>query len=640
MTIKKLIEETRGAVFYFPLALTLVFIPWQDGGYDHPVVYGSVLLLLAGAFYYTAREKWVFVPDFTHPLTWYLLLVIWAGLSVAWSLNTHRTLVEFMELTCYGLVFLLVAMLKQDKLYRLGLITWWAGVGAACYGILQYMVLAETTGQGRVFGTFTNPNPFAVYLAMLFLLGWAYYLRRPGRLVAAGSLLLIVALLFTGSRGAFIATALALPLLFIGFDKTVFFKKTGHTLLIIIIALLVVQALMITAPLVQAVFATDQAGEIGNDELTSFITRSHSFIPMSVAGRLSFWKVAGNLTFLEPLKGHGLGSYYTAYFLAHPGDMWFSRFAHNHYLQTLAELGLIGFSLLSMFILSTLRLALRRLKSESYPFYYPGLFGALAVFLLHICMDFSFNFPGATVIFFAAAGGMTGRPPIHFGSIKGVLYLPRVAIQALILILFIFTYWQYSSIINFGRGEQLYQAEQFEEAAVVLEKTISTYPFNALFYSRSADNYRALGQKRTDPELLAKEALMLEKAIQHNPVSSTLHNKLGLVYQKEGNIKKAEKHLVMAVDYAGYRIGRHLDLGVFYEQEGRVAEAEKVYFKALALETVVIERIQSWEPGLEEDLLQLYQALAALYNRRGEKEQALEFEAKADRLTQPLNKED
>jgi O-antigen ligase len=82
--------------------------------------------------------------------------------------------------------------------------------------------------------------------------------------------------------------------------------------------------------------------------LISSISRIDSSLelPKSITGRFEFWNVALKLFKHQPIKGFGLGTFFSAYYLEYTGNEWYSRFAHNHYLQTLVELGIVGLGLL------------------------------------------------------------------------------------------------------------------------------------------------------------------------------------------------------------------------------------------------------------------------------------------------------
>ena len=141
------------------LMLALFLLPLFDAGFDHHVIYWVLFLLLAVSIFIVYREKWNLNIDLHEPLLWYLLFIIWGGISIFWSINPHRTLVEFLQLVVYGLVFFLALNLNEDNTFRVGRIAFIAAVGIALFGISEYLFLTS----GRIQSTFTNSNPLGIY---------------------------------------------------------------------------------------------------------------------------------------------------------------------------------------------------------------------------------------------------------------------------------------------------------------------------------------------------------------------------------------------------------------------------------------------------------------------------------------------
>src|SRR6185503_15034172 len=73
-------------------------------------------------------------------------------------------------------------------------------------------------------------------------------------------------------------------------------------------------------------------------------TRAH-LLSGSGSGRWQFWKAAADEFETRPLVGRGAGSY-ESWWAQHGSLFRFIRDAHSLYLETLAELGIVGFALL------------------------------------------------------------------------------------------------------------------------------------------------------------------------------------------------------------------------------------------------------------------------------------------------------
>jgi MFS family permease len=78
-------------------------------------------------------------------------------------------------------------------------------------------------------------------------------------------------------------------------------------------------------------------------------------------GRWQFWNAAVDEFETKPLTGRGPGSY-ESWWAQHGSVSYFTRHAHSLYLETLAELGLIGLALLLAFLLTGIVAGLTRLR--------------------------------------------------------------------------------------------------------------------------------------------------------------------------------------------------------------------------------------------------------------------------------------
>lgn len=588
------------------LMLALFLLPLFDAGFDHHVIYWVLFLLLAVSIFIVYREKWNLNIDLHEPLLWYLLFIIWGGISIFWSINPHRTLVEFLQLVVYGLVFFLALNLNEDNTFRVGRIAFIAAVGIALFGISEYLFLTS----GRIQSTFTNSNPLGIYLVMLFFMGWSYYLRRPNYWLISGCIILLVALALTGSRGAFICFFLTIPFLFLGLTRTALYKGIGKTVICIVLALIITQGIMIIAPYLQ---------ETAGRYLLVFLTRPESFITSSGAGRLAFWEVAGKLAINEPFKGYGLGTFHLAYYLEYANNQWYSRFAHNHYLQVLAELGIVGFILIIGFLVACGKKVWQRIKRGGVPYYFPGLLAAMAAFLIHIGGDFSWNFPGSAVIFFAAAGTAVGTFIDQDIAVKKIKHHYVIAVLILFLLLSV---WQFSTNMMYREGIVLESQGNIYEATLVYDKANSFYPINSMGYYFASRNYLQLAQKNDNPDLLDNALDCAQKSVKLSPVDGKLHNNLGKIYWQMGNMDKAEHHLMLAVKYAAYRLDMFLDTGWFYFQQKRMEDAKLILLKGLKLEEAAVTNATSKEDKemVKAQLLQMHLILGQIYLHEDEPE--------------------
>ena len=114
----------------------------------------------------------------------------------------------------------------------------------------------------------------------------------------------------------------------------------------------------------------------------------------SGSGRADYWAVAWDMGRESPLLGSGAGSYEAHWLRDRPASYPFDvRDAHNLYLETLAEVGLVGLILLVV----TLAIPLFGLVGARRRGVAPAVGGAYVAFLVHAAVDWDWELPAVTV---------------------------------------------------------------------------------------------------------------------------------------------------------------------------------------------------------------------------------------------------
>jgi O-antigen ligase len=123
---------------------------------------------------------------------------------------------------------------------------------------------------------------------------------------------------------------------------------------------------------------------------------AHRLVDVSGHGRTKLWRVAWNEGAARPLQGGGAGTW-ARHAVARLG-LTAPANAHSLYLETFAELGLVGLALLA----AALALMLVRTRE-------PAALALLAAFVVHAAVDWDWQLPAVTIPALLAAG--TGRRP-------------------------------------------------------------------------------------------------------------------------------------------------------------------------------------------------------------------------------------
>lgn len=133
------------------------------------------------------------------------------------------------------------------------------------------------------------------------------------------------------------------------------------------------------------------------------------FFSLSGGRRDRYWSVAWEDFESRPLAGSGSGTF-GRYWLEHRPVRTFVRDAHSLYLETLAELGVVGFVLLAVALATPLAAAV---SARGEPLV-PATLGAYVVFLVHSSADWLWEMPVATLAAVACGAGLllAARPAV------------------------------------------------------------------------------------------------------------------------------------------------------------------------------------------------------------------------------------
>jgi O-antigen ligase len=287
--------------------------------------------LLAGGVMLTAGivERRLVRPPLA--ALWWGLYVVWAIVSAAWAIKPALTLGSLRTLLSVYLLYLIAVSIKpaRKELYFVCLLAVAGGMVAASAG---YFFGVEESARGAVSrGTLVvgeqaaNPNSLGAVLILPLALaaGGFVALRSPfQKLLAAGALGVIGAGVYiTMSRGALLAIVLAM-LVFA-------YRNRVRWQVFVPIALLVVVAIALPD-----VFFT-RAGRVLSGEDTTG------------ASRTQIWSAGWAALEHVGVIGAGFRNYTEIYGFSDgysPG-VW-AKGAHNSYLETWVELGIVGLVLL------------------------------------------------------------------------------------------------------------------------------------------------------------------------------------------------------------------------------------------------------------------------------------------------------
>ncbi len=379
----------------------------------------AVLLLLLWAIKAVAdRQLVVMIPASAWPILALLVLGLiqsvaltdGAGQRQSLSMEVEATRLSVTLLFCLVILFLVAAnfFTGRERLQKLAYFLVIYGAAMALFALIQHF-----TSNGKIYwissveassspsGPFLNRNHFAGYMNMLIpvAVGLIVTGAYPGLRLLLGfaAALMGVASVLSLSRGGM--TSLFAALMFL---VAMSGKLWPHRQAQIGVRLVRIGA--VVAILVAIIGGVIWVGaEPVITRITNTITAPEGQQPDTLyRSRGWLWQGTWAVFVAHPIAGVGYGAYQTAYHLYDPGNgLYMVDFAHNDYLQVLADCGIIGGALAVWFMVSLFRLINRGLQVRDRLLAGLALGGGGGIFaiLVHSLFDFNLQVPSNALLF-------------------------------------------------------------------------------------------------------------------------------------------------------------------------------------------------------------------------------------------------
>jgi hypothetical protein len=286
-------------------------------------------------------------------------------------------------------------------------------------------------------------------------------------------------------------------------------------------------------------------------------------IETSIGERLSYWSGAVGIGLEKPVAGYGAGTFHTMYLGRIQEGGSESRYAHNVFLQTFAETGIMGLAALVLLFASYFSRATRGVGSGGDGFLYAALCASGAAFVAHNLVDFTFYLPSGSLLFwmcYGIMGSLTSAGARPVSESQGQRYAAGgvgVAVVAVFIVFF--------GLSHIARQKVDHAVNLLSEAGI----------------KSNAD------ARSTAPP---KEALELaEEAVVLKPYDDGMHAFLAGLYEGQAYASgpeyalRAEEEYLEAIDLNPYYPYHYRDLGILYLKLGRKELASEYISKALSL---------------------------------------------------------
>lgn len=555
-----------------------------------------MFLSFAGAAMCFARP--LFVPELRSlkaPVSgwWWLLLLAYSMAMSFRSVVPYESKIELLKILSYVAAYWAWTDLAGRPgrwkgllglfIFAVSLIAWYAVI-QHCHGSNMVLNLERPEQYGmRASGTYFCPNHFAhlieLVIPVCLALVWLPAAGFPLRMLAGYGLVLCLPVMYlTQSRSGWIGTAVGLSVtaLAIAWRRS----RRAFVIMLLLIPLLggaLAGGLWTFSPMVRM--------RVKGALLSS--------PDGAVQSRLQMWKDTIAMIRDNPWLGYGPGTYVWSHLAYKQWDeQLLVNYAHNEYLHTMADYGLIGFVLFAagtFWLVLKLFLRIRRVERDKDACLIAALLGCIAASLAHAFFDFNFHLYSNNHFLVLVAGVLMAAlysstvlkaKPLSAGS-------ARLIFGGVTLALLVFALLTAQVFFSYGfhlLGEQRRENLELDEAEGLFQRARRIDSANWRPYLGLAHIYqtRSFWDLDTDAkrEDAQKALLLYEQALERNPLDAEALFGLAKVYNTIGDAERALEYMQQAVRKNPSHVFYHSHLGLQLRRMGRYEEALAVFSDA------------------------------------------------------------
>ena len=395
---------------------------------------------------------------------------------------------------------------------------------------------------------FVNHNHFAAYLELLLPFSFLFWIAPfPGEgffsrsLSILSSLFITVGILLSCSRGAWLSLTVSSFILGLAALRQKNLAWNWRKMLLPVF-FMSITGFVIAQPPIRA-------------RLSSLLEISED---TSAQMRQKMWQGTWDLVKENPLLGQGAGSFVYSFPRHRPAGLYrLANYAHNEYLQIVAEFGAVGLAITLCLAFFVLVRMFRLSQSGSTPWKkglgWAGLFSFISV-ALHSVVDFPWHIPAVAFHASVLAGLVTTvsyEKGLPFHQLQW--NVPKFALP-LFIGAGVVTSWLFAPLIvaDFWawRGELELQAKRIENSIHFYEKATHLVSYRIKYHKHLAKALTDLATERVGKERdrnFSRAAEEHRKALALVPYDAASAHELGEVLKKMGNFNEADHWLSEAV---------------------------------------------------------------------------------------------
>jgi O-antigen ligase len=588
--LREVITRTLG------ICLVIAIFPWFFGGQEPVAMFvtaGAMLLAVGLIVMQPAVRK----MPFGFLGRTYVALMLFALLSLAWSVNRYSSMSWLIEWVTAGMAFWVAYILAGEPSGRKLMVNLYMVV-TGIFSMAAVWIFM-TTEYNRLTGWFYWPNPAAAFLIPAILISIDWMRRNKHKkewwwlAVAVGFL---TTFLLTDSRaaGAVLGVVGAVYLIIVPETRKFWIK----------LLFIGVLSLGLTIGLGElAVWTGNHSGKIVPGSRFAAVANGNS---ESLSDRINYLESAVKIWLANPIIGRGAGTYQNVHPIYQKRVVSASTSAHNEYVQILAELGLIGFILMVLLLLALGGGTLRGLVQT--PQMMPVVLGALGIFL-HMGLDIDATYPSLLILAAVLLGLVWSAG--ETSKTRATVVWPIVAIAVLMP-----TVSLYESNVWANRGAAAQNNNDFETAAADYSRAASGLTYNPAYLNAEGIDLYAIGTiGGSDGKSAASKALAVAKqGIHQDPDGSQQYQLEGRVLELQGNFKAAIGAFRQALSYDPYNHPDYaLDLATAQLIIGQQKTAIQTANQMLAQYPLKVAANRSLDPTVNPNLADL-EALVGNYD--------------------------
>jgi len=607
-----LTQDSSHKFLFIGLNIFVLFISLfiNNKVYNHRVNQEFILILFAITFLFIwiikilSSEKITFVKSKLNlPLLFFtaiLTLSIFLGNNIIVGAGDYLNFIAYIIL-----FFITLNFIKSEKeLNSLIKVLFVTSLIVSLYTLIQYYGFDPYYDHlGKLTSTIGQKNWVSNYLAMIFPIGFSYFLLENNKKIKLYYCIflsiLYTTLLICQSRGIWISITLTLVFAFIIIYKYKIgsiFKNNKKWLISLLIVFLVITVIYSTENPLNKSRLT-----VAERALSTFEVAADP----SINTRFLMWKVSFEMLKDKPIYGLGIGTfkyhyldYQADYLIDHPNYIRNSgkaAEAHNEYLQFAAEIGIIGLISFLSIIFTFYYIVYQYFEKEHDKNKLLIIFGilmGLTSYLVHCLFTFPFHVPVLGATFFILIGLATAyiqlsleersgsynkNQTIYDFNLKPVFKYISIII---VIVMAVFVIWKlainpYLAEINYYKGSKSF-AEQDNSAA------LEYFQKAALLDTSNGRNMHGLGSAYYQLGMQEEAQKILQQTKEIYNDRNTYRN-LGLSYMQSGNYEKAQGEFEHAIYLDPKFYEAYNDLASLYVYQSEYEKAIETWKKAIDL---------------------------------------------------------